>query len=338
MALEPAGALELSLLGWAGHAVAAVLGALFGSFANVCIVRWPPSDEHPHGRSVVRPGSHCPRCGAPVRWYDNIPIASYFILKGRCRSCGGGFSARYALVEAATAMLFAAVYHLEVVLLFPGEPMELRLTRFAIAAAFVFVLVVISFIDLDTKLILNLVTYPAIPIFYGLGLLLPERGWADGLVGAVVGYGIIRLVADGYHLLRRRRGLGYGDGKLLAMVGAYLGWHAVATSLFLGSILGSIIGSAYLVWSRARGTGPSGQAGATSGVGGVGDEGEAGERDAVGGEAREVGEVGQEGDAGPELQKLRHVEIPFGPFLAAAAVVYLFVEPWLRIHFWLLYH
>jgi leader peptidase (prepilin peptidase)/N-methyltransferase len=188
-----------------------------------------------------------------------------------------------------------------VVLSFPFDPLPLRLTRFAIAAALAFVLIVISFIDLDTKLILNLITYPAIPIFYGLGLLLPERSWSDGLVGAAVGYGVIRLVADGYYLVTRRRGLGYGDGKLLAMVGAYLGWQAVVTSLFLGSILGSIIGGAYLAWSRSR------TSLAESGVQGEGE------------------------------QKLRHVEIPFGPFLAAASLVYLFVEPWLRIHFFLLY-
>ena len=128
------------------------------------------------------------------------------------------------------------------VLLYPFDPLPLRLTRFAIAATFVFVLVVISFIDLDTKLILNRITYPAIPIFWGLGMLLPERTWSDGLIGAAVGYGVIRLVADGYYLLTRRRGLGYGDGKLLAVVGAYLGWQAVVMALFLGSMLGSVIG------------------------------------------------------------------------------------------------
>jgi leader peptidase (prepilin peptidase) / N-methyltransferase len=309
----PAGALEFAALGWVGHVTAALLGALFGSFANVCIVRWPPTDEHPRGRSVVRPGSHCPRCGAAIRWYDNIPIVSYFLLRGRCRGCQGEFSARYLLVEAATAMLFVAVYHLEVVLLYPGEPLPLRLSRFAIAAAFVFVLVVISFIDLDTKLILNRITYPSIPIFWGLGMLLPERAWYHGLVGAAVGYGVIRAVADGYYLLTRRRGLGYGDGKLLAMVGAYLGWQAVVASLFIGSILGSIIGGGYLMWSRARGQ-PDEPTAETSHPG---------------------GDVAQQDE--PAV-KLRHVEIPFGPFLAAASLAYLFVEPWLRIRFFPLYH
>ena len=298
------GAFEPTLTGWMGHAFAAVLGALFGSFANVCIVRWPPTDEHPDGRSVVKPGSHCPRCGAAIRWYDNVPILSYFALRGRCRACRAEFSGRYAFVEAATAMLFVAVYHLEVVLLYPADLLPLRLARFAIAAAFVFVLVVISFIDLDTKLILNRITYPAIPIFYGLGLLLPERSWQHGLVGAAVGYGLIRLVADGYYLLTRRRGLGYGDGKLLALVGAYLGWQAVVASLFLGSMLGSVIGGAALAWSRAR-------------------------------EKRAVIQTSAPG--GEDAPKLRHVEIPFGPFLAAAALAYLFLEPWLRLRFFPFY-
>jgi leader peptidase (prepilin peptidase)/N-methyltransferase len=304
MPLGAFGAFEPTLTGWPGHVFAAVLGALFGSFANVCIVRWPPTDEHPDGRSVVKPGSHCPRCGAAIRWYDNVPIVSYFALRGRCRACRAEFSGRYAFVEAATAMLFVAVYHLEVGLLYPADLLPLRLARFAIAAAFVFVLVVISFIDLDTKLILNRITYPAIPIFYGLGMLLPERSWHHGLVGAAVGYGVIRLVADGYYLLTRRRGLGYGDGKLLALVGAYLGWQAVVASLFLGSMLGTVIGGAALAWSRAR-------------------------------ERRSVVVAGA--PDGEDAPKLRHVEIPFGPFLAAAALAYLFLEPWLRLRFFPFY-
>ena len=287
--------LEPWLRGPGGHLVAALLGALFGSFANVCIVRWPPTDEHPGGRSVVSPGSHCPACGAAIRWYDNVPILSYFILRGRCRACRAEFSPRYLFVEGATALLFAAFYRLEVVVLHPFDAPSLQLYRFAVAAAFVWVLVVIAFIDLDHKLILNRITYPAIPIFYGLATALPERTWQDGLIGAAVGYGVIRLVADGYHLLTKRRGLGYGDGKLLAIVGAYLGWQSVLVALFLGSIIGSVVGGLWLLAARAR-AGKS------------------------------------EGDV-----PLRHVEIPFGPFLATAALIYAFVEPWLRVDFGILY-
>ena len=290
--------LEALLRSPLAHVVAGILGALFGSFANVCIARWPPTDEHPQGRSVVRPGSHCFSCGAPVRWYDNIPLVSYFHLRGRCRACRAAFSPRYLLVEGATAILFVAVYHLDVVLLHPFDPPSLRLLRFLIAAAFVFVMVVITFIDLDHKLILDKVTYPAIPVFYALSLSLPEHDWKHGLIGAVVGYGVIRLVSDGYYLLTRRHGLGYGDGKLLAVVGAYLGWRAVVVSLFLGSMLGAVIGTIWLALARRK----------------------------------------QPPAAEGQDVPLRHVEIPFGPFLAAAAIAYAFLEPWLRVHFAMLYN
>src|SRR5690606_12769662 len=137
------------------HALAFVLGTLFGSFANVCIHRWPPTDENPAGLSVVRPGSRCGSCATPIRWYDNVPILSYLALRGRCRDCKARFSPRYLLVEAAMGMLFLAVYHFAVAVAFPFEPLSLRVLRFVILAAFVFVLVVIAFIDLDHKLILD---------------------------------------------------------------------------------------------------------------------------------------------------------------------------------------
>src|SRR2546429_638148 len=127
------------------YAFAFLLGALWGSFANVCIARIPL------GQSVVRPGSHCFACQAPVRWYDNLPIVSWIVLRGKCRACGAAFSARYMLVEAATALLFVASYHYAVALYAPGEPAPHRLARFAIYAFFELVLVVITFIDLDHK-------------------------------------------------------------------------------------------------------------------------------------------------------------------------------------------
>lgn len=280
--------------GPAGTAVVFVLGALFGSFANVCILRMPPSEEHPRGRSVVSPGSHCFACGAPVAWYDNIPLVSYLLLRGRCRRCGAGFSARYLLVELVTALLFVGAFQLSLRWAFADQALETRLLRFAIYAAFSFTMVVIAFIDLDHKLILNKITYPAIPIFYGLGLLLPENSWREGLIGAAVGYGVIRLIADGYWLLFHREGMGYGDGKLLAIVGALAGWKAVVSSLFFGSILGVVISLPLLALQR-RGE----------------DDGE---------------------DEGEEVS-LRHVEVPFGPPLAAAAVLFLYLEPWIEIHF-----
>lgn len=271
-----------------------VLGTLFGSFANVCIYRWPPTEQFPKGRSVVHPGSHCFDCGASVRWYDNIPILSFVWLRGSCRDCSTKFSPRYLLVEAATGMLFVAVYLLAVLFGTDADPM-VRLLHFAIYAAFVFVLVVVTFIDLDHKLILDKLTYPAIPIFYGLGLLLPERDYLRGIIGAAVGYGVIRLISDGYYMLTKREGLGYGDGKLLAIVGAFLGWRAVFCALFLGSFLGTFICVPILFWQgrKAKNAKP---------------------------------------DEAVEEEALRHLEVPFGPFLAGGAFIYLYIEPWVDMY------
>ncbi len=286
--MPPDAVIEGYLLGPLGYAVVAVLGALFGSFANVCIVRMPPSDEHPKGRSVAYPGSRCGSCERPIRWYDNIPIVSYLWLRGRCRHCKAEFSARYLLVEAATAMLFVALYHAAMGPVFASDPLSIALYRFLVYAALAFVLVVITFIDLDHKLILDKITYPAIPLFYALGVALPERGVWDGIIGAAIGYGIVRAISDGYYLVTKREGMGYGDGKLLAIIGALLGWQGVVASLFLGSILGSVIGVTAIAVVRARSRGRG---------------------------------------AGDDEEPLRHVELPFGPFLAAAALAYVFLAP-----------
>jgi leader peptidase (prepilin peptidase)/N-methyltransferase len=281
-----------------GHAFAFVLGGLFGSLANVCIYRWPPTDEHPHGRSIVRPGSSCPACGHAIRWHDNVPILGWLLLRGRCRDCKAGIAPRYPLVELLMAVLFLVAYHHVMVTAFAHEPLATRALRFLVLAAFEFVLVVIAFIDLDHKLILDKITYPAIPIFYGLGMLWPEQRWYAGLIGAVVGYGVVRAIADGYRLLTGREGMGYGDGKLLAMIGALFGWQGVAASLFLGSLSGSIIGIGALVVARRaqrRASVPAAPAG--------------------------------DGDDVP----LRHAELPFGPFLVLGAIAYLYSQPWLRL-------
>jgi leader peptidase (prepilin peptidase)/N-methyltransferase len=285
--MPPDEVLEPWARGAFGHGLVFVLGTLFGSFANVCIARMPPSEAHPKGRSIVTPGSHCFSCGKPVRWYDNIPLLSWLLLRGRCRDCGATFSARYLFVEAATGALFVAAWHLCIITAYEGEPLSLRTLRFVIYAAFLLALVVITFIDLDHKLILDKITYPAIPVFYGAGLLLPENRWWEGLVGAAVGYGLVRLIADGYYYLTGREGMGYGDGKLLAIIGALLGWQAVAASLVIGSMAGSIIGITVLLVLRARRPPPA---------------------------------------EGEEQPPLRHAELPFGPFLVSGAVVYLFLH------------
>lgn len=261
----------------AAYALAFVVGALFGSFANVCILRIP------QGGSIVRPPSHCAACHTPIRWYDNLPIASFIVLRGRCRACGASFSPRYLLVEAGMGMLVAATWHLSIFALYAGDPFRLKLARFAIYVLFELVLIVIAFIDLDHKLIPDRITYPAIPVFVGLGLLLGDIPWWEGPVGAALGYAIVRALSDGYYYLTRREGLGYGDGKLLSIVGGLLGWRAVLFALFGGSLVGSLFGVAWILAARRR--------------------------------PRE-----------PDAPRLRHMELPFGPFLVAATLVYLFLQ------------
>jgi leader peptidase (prepilin peptidase)/N-methyltransferase len=276
--------LEVFAHGAPALAFAFVLGALFGSFANVCIVRLPA------GMSIVRPPSHCFSCQAKVAWYDNIPILSYFVLRGRCRRCGARYSPRYMLVEAATGLLFAATWYLCMFALRPDEPFPTRAARFAIYALFEFALVVVTFIDLDHKLILDVITYPAIPVFFGLAFLLADRPWWDSAIGVAAGYGIVRLISDGYWMLTKREGMGYGDGKLLAIIGALLGWKAVVFSLFGGAMLGSVLGVGLLLWQRRRGPEVAPEAPDAAGI------------------------------------PMRHVEIPFGPYIVGAALVYLFLQ------------
>jgi leader peptidase (prepilin peptidase)/N-methyltransferase len=301
------------------YALAALLGALWGSFGNVCIYRMPPSEEHPEGRSVVAPGSHCFACGKAVRWYDNVPLLSFLWLKGACRDCGASFSPRYLLVEAATALLFVASYHYVVGIAHIDDSPADQLIRFGVLAAFLWTMVVITFIDLDHQLILDKLTYPAIPIFYGLGLLLPGSSWKAGLIGALVGYGFVRLISDGFYLLTKREGMGYGDGKLLAVVGALFGWQGVMVSLFLGSMLGTAILVPLLLILRSRApemeesTAPPESAAAPQG---------------------EEGEEEPEQEAQSDAHEFGRIAVPFGPFLAGAAVIYLFSESFLRVRFW----
>ena len=193
----------------AAYAFVVVLGLLWGSFANVCIYRWPPTDAFPEGRSVVKPGSHCFACKAPIRWYDNVPVLAWLWLRGRCRSCQAAFSPRYLVVEAATGALFGFAWWAAVVAPLLFEPFDQRLIHFVIYAAFGFVMIVITFIDLDHKLILNKVTIPSIVVFYAASFLLPERRWYDGVVGLAVGYGLPWAIGEIYYRITHREGLGH---------------------------------------------------------------------------------------------------------------------------------
>lgn len=303
-----------------GYGVVVVLGLLWGSFANVCIHRWPA------GRSVVSPGSHCATCRTPIRWYDNVPVLSWLWLRGRCRACGAAFSARYLIVEATTAALFAVAWWDAVIAPAMFEPFGARLLHFAVYAAFCFAMVVISFIDLDHKLILDKVTVPSIALAYLASFAWPQRPWYDGVVGAALGYGLPWAIGELYYRITGREGLGLGDGMLLAVVGALLGWRGVVVSLFGGSMIGSVIGVTAVLIARSRGE-PGEPAAAAPATGSAPPHGEpsASEDAAAAPPSAE--------ETGAEKPSVLRTELPFGPFLAMAAVLYLFAEPWIEIHF-----
>jgi leader peptidase (prepilin peptidase)/N-methyltransferase len=252
--------------------VAAIFGAIWGSFFNVCIARVPEK------QSVVSPGSRCGACGAPVRAFDNVPVLSYLWLRGRCRACGARFSPRYPLVELLGALLAAALWW-QLVAEDPTGALGIRLARFVYYFAFVGVLVVLSFIDLATLLLPDVITRPGVVLFFLAGFGVHEVSWLERLIGGVVGYAVIWGIGELYYRLLDREGLGLGDAKLLALIGVALGWKALPLVVFAGSVSGSLISIPVLLFKRRR---------------------------------RAPGE------------SLREVQIPFGPFLALGALVYLF--------------
>ena len=214
-------------------AVAFGLGAIIGSFLNVVIHRWPAE------MSIVTPPSHCPRCSNPIRWWDNIPVASWLALRARCRHCGEPISARYPLVEMANALLYAAI----------AMHTGLSLAFLPIAAV-ASMLIVLIFIDLDTQLLPDVVDIPG--IFIGLLIgwmslgdsypLFLSSSLTDSLIGAAAGGGLLLLVAFSYKVLRKVEGMGLGDVKMLAMIGAVTGWQGIVPVLFVASFTGAIVG------------------------------------------------------------------------------------------------
>jgi leader peptidase (prepilin peptidase) / N-methyltransferase len=200
-----------------------VFGLAFGSFLNVCIHRLP------RGQSLVWPSSRCPGCLTPLHWYDNIPVLSYVVLRGHCRACGMRISPVYPLVELATALVFLGTF-----LTFGSF---LFLSRLVFACAMLVLLV----IDLEHRILPNVITIPGIAVGFAFSLVSPP-GWLDSLIGIVAGGGVLLLLSEAYYRVRGEEGLGMGDVKMLAMIGAFLGWKLMLVTLIVSSCLGSIIG------------------------------------------------------------------------------------------------
>jgi leader peptidase (prepilin peptidase)/N-methyltransferase len=232
-----------------------IFGAAIGSFLNVCIFRLPAET------SIVKPRSQCPHCKHPLRYYDNIPLISFFFLRGKCRDCGGAISWRYPLVELITALL--------ALLLFIKFGLTLKFLVFFI---FIAVLIVITFIDLDHQIIPDILTLPGIPIFFLAAIFLVKIPWMEALIGLLIGGGVLLAIAFVYELLTKREGMGGGDIKLLAMIGGFLGWKSLIFILLFSSLAGAIVGITAMIIKK---------------------------------------------------QDMKYA-VPFGPFLSAAAVAYLF--------------
>lgn len=207
------------------YAAVLLFGLLIGSFLNVCIHRLPK------GESIVSPPSSCPGCGSRIKPYHNIPVISYIALGGRCASCGCRISPRYPLVELLNALLYVAA-------LYRFGPTPQALVVMLLLSAFVVVL----FIDLDHMIIPNEITYAGIPLGLLLGPLVLHTGFINSLLGAVVGGGVLFGVAALVELVIKKESLGFGDVKLIAMIGAFTGWKTALLTIFLGSLLGSAVG------------------------------------------------------------------------------------------------
>lgn len=202
-----------------------VFGCCLGSFFNVVIHRIP------HGKSIVSPGSHCPQCHQAISAYDNIPLLSYLLLRGRCRHCGVHIPWRYPLVEFLGGVMVVFLFRR-----YGWQP------QFFVELFFCCCLFVIFFIDLDTYLIPDVISLPGIVVGLATSFVSPRIGWFDSLAGILLGGGLFYAIAIGYQWFRGQEGLGGGDIKLLAMIGAFLGWTGVVFTILLSSVTGTVVG------------------------------------------------------------------------------------------------
>lgn len=213
---------------------AALIGACIGSFLNVVIHRLPL------GQSLVKPPSRCPKCGYRLKWCDNVPVFGWLLLGGRCRECKNRISIQYPIVELITAVLF-------VVVVWVTPPGPLLATRLLLVC----ILIALFGIDLEHQILPNSITLPGIAAGVLLSTIAPP-GVRDALIGIVLGGGALYAIAWAYYLWRREEGLGMGDVKMLAMIGAFLGWKMVLVTLVLSSFSGALIGVGLIAFQRGN--------------------------------------------------------------------------------------
>jgi leader peptidase (prepilin peptidase) / N-methyltransferase len=278
---------------WILEGIVFLSGASIGSFVNVVAYRLP------RDLSIVRPASFCPHCRAPISFWSNVPVLGYILLRGKCSRCAGRIAPRYFITELGLGL--AAVY-----LFLNFEPLD-ALARFALCAA----LFAVSWVDLDWRIIPDVISLPGIAVgIAAASLAMPDIGWRDSLYGMALGGGLFYAIGEAYRWLRGREGMGMGDVKLLAMIGAFLGWQGVIFTIFIGSSLGAVGGIVLglLGW----------QPGAP----------ELDEPDVSTNGTRAPANPDDEADHEPEVAlPLLQTPVPFGPFLSVAAGTFALFQP-----------
>ena len=213
-------------------AVAVLFGLIVGSFLNVCIYRLPRK------QSIVWPASRCTSCGRELAWFENVPVFGWLALGGRCRTCRAPVSAMYPIVETVTGVLFGATMYW-----YGATPLGLVRTAFGCAMIVLFV------IDLQHRILPNAITVPGAVIGLVISVFLPP-GWVSSLIGVLIGGGLLFAIGETYYRVRGVDGLGMGDVKMLAMIGAFLGWQLALVTLMLASFGGAVLGIGLLATGR----------------------------------------------------------------------------------------
>src|SRR5688500_5831109 len=207
-------------------------GLAVGSFLNVCIYRLPRRE------SLNWPASHCTSCNRPLSWYENVPLASWIVLRGRCRTCRARIAATYPIVELITGLVCLAAFVLY------------GLTHlFAVRVAFACAMIVLFVIDLQHRILPNVITVPGIVVGFAVSLWLPP-GWLSSLLSLLIGGGVLFLIGEVYYRTRGVEGMGMGDVKMLAMIGAFLGWPLMILTLIIASFTGALFGGVMIASGR----------------------------------------------------------------------------------------